>query len=152
MSYEAFVQSQIFQPLDMKHSYAMGNESIIPHRANRYVRAQTGYQRAPYLNIKLLLAAGNLGSTIEDLVRWDTALREYRLLDRATLERMYTPAQLLNGKRTDYGFGWGITDYHGHQVAHHLGGIDGFSTFMALNERGCHSPQSSSHIISSLGS
>ena len=33
MSYEAFVRTQIFQPLGMMQSYAMGNESIIPHRA-----------------------------------------------------------------------------------------------------------------------
>lgn len=131
MSYEAFVRTQIFQPLGMLHSYAMNNDSIIPHRASGYVRAQEGYQNAPYLNMMLLQAAGDLGSTVEDLVRWDTALCEYRLLDRATQERMYTPAQLLNGQRTDYGFGWEIANYHGHRVADHLGGIDGFSTFIA---------------------
>jgi len=131
MSYEAFVRTQIFQALGMMQSYAMGNESIMPHRACGYVKVQTGYQRASYLNMKLLLAAGDLGSTVEDLVRWDSALREYQLLDQATLERMYTPAQLLNGQRTDYGFGWGIADYYGHRVAQHLGGIDGFSAFIA---------------------
>jgi CubicO group peptidase (beta-lactamase class C family) len=131
MSYEAFVQSQIFQPLGMKHSYIMSNESIIPHRASGYVRAQEGYQHAEYLNMQIEYAAGELGSTVEDLARWDTALREYRLLDQATQERMYTPAQLLNGQRTDYGFGWGIVDYYGHRVAEHLGVFDGFSAFIA---------------------
>ena len=132
MSYEAFVRTQIFQPLGMLHSYAMNNDSIIPHRASGYVRAQEGYQNAPYLNMMLLQAAGDLGSTVEKIL--SVGIQPYANIGCSIephKKRMYTPAQLLNGQRTDYGFGWEIANYHGHRVADHLGGIDGFSTFIA---------------------
>ena len=123
MSYEAFVRTQIFQPLGMLHSYAMNNDSIIPHRASGYVRAQEGYQNAPYLNMMLLQAAGDLGSTVEKIL--SVGIQPYANIGCSIephKKRMYTPAQLLNGQRTDYGFGWEIANYHGHRVADHLGG------------------------------
>jgi len=131
MSYGEFVREHIFKPLEMEHSYYMDNEAIIPHRASGYRKTDQGYQHAAYISMKPPYAAGSLGSTIEDLVRWDAALREERLLDKDTQERMYTPTKLTNGETSEYGFGWGISNYHGHKLVSHSGGIHGFSTFLA---------------------
>src|SRR5258706_3223467 len=87
MSYEQFIQQHIFQPLDMHHSYYMHNETIIPRRASGYAKTQEGYRQADYLNMMLPYAAGSLGSTVEDLIRWDATLREGRLLDATTQDR-----------------------------------------------------------------
>src|SRR5579863_6201097 len=131
MSYEQFIQQYIFQPLDMNHSYFMHNETIIPRRATGYVKKKDGYQQAEYLNMMIPYSAGSLGSTVEDLILWDAALREERLIDMATHERMYTPLQLADGQTEEYGFGVGITTYSGHRLIHHGGGIPGFHTFIA---------------------
>jgi hypothetical protein len=64
-------------------------------------------------------------------VRWDAALREQRLIDRITIERMYTPTLLNDGTTENYGFGWGIGTYYDHPIAHHGGGINGFRTYIA---------------------
>jgi CubicO group peptidase (beta-lactamase class C family) len=131
MSYEQFVQQYIFQPLNMNHSYYMHNETIIPRRASGYAKTQEGYRQADYLNMMIPYAAGSLGSTVEDLIRWDAALREECLLDANTQERMYTPVQLADGRTEDYGFGFRITAYEGHRLIGHGGGIPGFHTFLA---------------------
>ncbi len=131
MTYEQFIQQHIFQPLNMNHSYYMHNETIIPHRASGYVKTKQGYRQAEYLNMMIPYAAGSLSSTVEDLVRWDAALRQGRLLDAGTQERMYTPTQLADGSTEEYGFGFGTTTYEGHRLTHHGGGIPGFHTYIA---------------------
>jgi CubicO group peptidase (beta-lactamase class C family) len=131
MSYEEFIQQNIFQPLGMNHSYYMHNKAVIPQRASGYDKTPQGYQQADFLNMLIPYAAGSLGSTVEDLVRWDAGLHTEQLLDKATQERMYTPVQLADGSAEPYGFGFGIHDYKGHRLIHHGGGIFGFHTFIA---------------------
>jgi CubicO group peptidase (beta-lactamase class C family) len=131
MSYEQFIQQHIFEPLGMKDSYYMHNETIIPRRASGYTKTKEGYRQAEYLNMMIPYAAGSLGSTVEDLIRWNAALREERLIDKATQDRMYTPVQLADGNTEEYGFGFGTTSYKGHRLVHHGGGIPGFHTFIA---------------------
>ena len=131
MSYEQFIQQHVFQPLEMNHSYYMHNETIIPRRASGYAKTKQGYRQAEYLNMMIPYAAGSLGSTVEDLIRWDAGLREERLLDAATQERMYTPVQLSDGRTEEYGFGFRVTSYEGHRLIGHGGGIHGFHTFIA---------------------
>lgn len=131
MSYEQFIQQHIFQPLGMNHSYYMHNETIIPNRASGYSKTKQGYQQAEYLNMWIPYAAGSLGSTVEDLARWDAGMREERLLDKATQERMYTPTILSDGSTEPYGFGVGISEYGDRRLIQHGGGIPGFHTFIS---------------------
>lgn len=131
LSYADFMQQRIFAPLGMNDSYYLSNEPVIPRRASGYQHVGDDYQNAPFLSMTLPHAAGSLGSTLDDLIRWDTALREHQLLDRASLERMYTPVTLNNGTTENYGFGWSIANYYGHPLVHHSGGINGFHTYIA---------------------
>lgn len=131
ISYGQFIQQHIFQPLNMHHSYYMYNEMIIPRRASGYEKSLGGYRKADYINMMIPYAAGSLGSTVEDLIRWDAALRAGTLLDERTQERMYTPVQLADGRTEEYGFGFRITTYEGHRLVGHGGGIHGFHTFLA---------------------
>ncbi len=130
MSYEAFLQSHIFQPLGMLHSRYMAHEPIIPQRASGYEKADHGSIHVPYMSMTLPYAAGSLGSTLEDLICWDRALREQRLVSTERYERMYAPVRLTSGRTENYGYGWAFTRYRGHKVAHHAGGVPGFSSFI----------------------
>jgi len=130
MSYAAFIETRIFAPLGMTRSYYMHDGPVIPRRARGYRRADDGaYAHASYLSMSLPYAAGALGSTIGDLVRWDAALRTGTLLDQPTQAPMYAPVRLADGHTRNYGLGWGMTDYRGGKVVHHAGGARGFSTF-----------------------
>lgn len=82
-----------------------------------------------YLSATLASAGGGLGSTLDDLVRWDSALRQHRLLPAVVDARMLTPVTLNDGRSMGYGLGWGLSNYRGRTVAHHGGGVPGFSSF-----------------------
>ncbi len=132
MSYADFIQEHIFKPLGMKQSYYLSTEPIIPKRASGYQPTPDGgYMNAPFLSMTQPHAAGSLGSTVNDLVLWDGALRENTLISAETLQQMYTAGTLEDGSRIDYGYGWGIRQYQGKAVAEHSGGINGFNTFIA---------------------
>jgi CubicO group peptidase (beta-lactamase class C family) len=132
--YDEYVRAAIFEPLGMQDSCYLWDATLVPHRASGYQRTQPGergqeYQRAPYLSATLSYAGGGLGSTLRDLVRWDAALREHRLLPAAVEARMRTPVTLNDGRSLGYGLGWGLSHYRGRAVAHHAGGVPGFSSF-----------------------
>ena len=130
MSYAEVIQHLIFTPLGMTHSYDLAPEPIIPSRASGYTKTKQGYEHARAMAATAKHAAGGLGSTLEDMIRWDTALRENRLLDHAQQERMYAPLRLVNGREEGYGFGWVPGHYRGHDVLCHSGGVPGFSAFI----------------------
>ncbi|CAN5446727.1 N/A [soil metagenome] len=131
VTYEQFIQKNIFAPLGMQQSYYLSNEPIILKRASGYAATESGFRNADYLSMTQPYAAGALGSTIDDLVLWDCAVREHRLVSAATQALMFTPVQLTDKKTENYGYGWALGDYRGHHFAHHGGGINGFSTFIA---------------------
>jgi len=114
----------------MEHSCFLRHEAVVPRRADGYERAESGgYGRAPYISATLTYAGGGLASTVEDLLLWDRALREGRLLDAATPARMWTPLRLSSGRTEGYGLGWALSTYRGRRVAHHAGGVPGYSAF-----------------------
>lgn len=142
MSYADAIQQLIFKPLGMTHSYYLTPESIIPSRASGYAHTEQGYQHARFITAAVKYAAGGLGSTLEDLLLWDAALREERLLDRMTQDRMYTPVQLVDGHQENYGLGWGIGYYRQHHFICHAGGVPGFSSFF-----GCYTEEDVTIIV-----
>lgn len=127
--YGDFVRERIFAPLGMAHSSYMHHAAIIPRRADGYDCTESGYARAPYMSMTLPYSSGSLGATLDDLIRWNTALREQTLLDAATQERMATPVRLNDGRTEGYGLGWGLSTYRNRRVVHHAGGVQGFSSF-----------------------
>lgn len=129
MSYGAFIRERIFEPLGMRDSYYLEPQSVIPRRAEGYAATDHGYTRARYMSTTLHYAAGALASTVEDLSRWDLALRDGRLLDHQTQAEMTTPTQLSSGRTVGYGMGWGLRGYRGRRVVGHAGGVPGYSSF-----------------------
>ncbi len=128
-TYEAFVADSIFKPLGMTSTYYGSNEPIIRKRAQGYTGPADKPANARYLSMTQPYAAGSLVSTVDDLARWDAALYTEALLKKPTLEQMWTAFTLNDGKRTTYGYGWGVSTLRGRRSIDHGGGIPGFSTF-----------------------
>ena len=128
--YEGFLQQRIFDCLGMKQTYYDSPARIIPRRAAGYDKGPDGYANAEYLSMTQPYAAGALGSTVDDLARWDAALYTEQLLKQETLQRAFVSYRLLDGTVTDYGYGWALSNYAGHRLVEHGGGIHGFRTFM----------------------
>lgn len=129
LPYGDFLRQRVFAPLGMADSHYMLHEAINPRRASGYARTSRGWEHPSRFSMTLPYAAGGLGSTLEDLIRWDQAMREHALLDAGTERRMREPQRLNDGRSEDYGLGWALSDFRGRRVVHHAGGVPGFSSF-----------------------
>jgi CubicO group peptidase (beta-lactamase class C family) len=124
--YGEYIEETIFKPLGMKNSLYGSNAKIIPNRASGYDPGKTGVQNAAYLSMTLPYAAGSLMSSVEDLYKWNRALRSNQLVKKETLEKAFTGYKLQSGRNTNYGYGWTIGDIGNHRVIEHSGGIPGY--------------------------
>jgi D-alanyl-D-alanine carboxypeptidase len=132
-SYEDFVQSHIFVPLGMTHTFYDHTDRLIPGRVSGYSKrpgadGKETFVNCPYLSMTLPYAAGSLASSVDDLALWDQALYTEKLVKQESLKKAWTAFQLNSGKPTTYGYGWGINTLDGHAVISHDGGINGFAT------------------------
>jgi CubicO group peptidase (beta-lactamase class C family) len=124
MSYEKFLQENIFTPLGMKDSGYDSNSAVIPRRASGYdwVPAKNAFQNSGFIHMTIPHAAGALYSTTEDLLKWQQGLYGGKILKAASLEKMATPF------KENYAFGLVVETAGGHKVIAHGGGIEGFNT------------------------
>jgi CubicO group peptidase (beta-lactamase class C family) len=125
-----FVKERIFDPLGMSDTRVISFSDIITNRAAGYVwengRLQNGHFVAPTI---LAYAGGGVRSTVLDLAKWDAALYAEKILKRATLEQMWTPARFNDGSKSSYGFGWAMGEFRGRRMVSHTGShMTGFKT------------------------
>lgn len=120
------LREELLVPLALHQTFYDDPERILPRRARGYVERGGVLLNAPYISITHAYAAGALASTLDDLVAWDAALTSGRALRTESLARMFSPVRLADGTLTQYGLGWALSEYDGHSIAEHGGGIPGF--------------------------
>jgi CubicO group peptidase (beta-lactamase class C family) len=126
MSYENAVRNYIFIPLHMTHSGFDFKNLVCKEKATGYstfsdsskIEGTLYDSVAPY-------AAGEIYSTVGDLYKWHKGLQSYKIIDRNSLERAYTP--LMN----HYGYGWIIDSLFSRRITSHSGDISGFNSNLA---------------------
>ncbi|HEY2963968.1 MAG TPA: serine hydrolase domain-containing protein [Pyrinomonadaceae bacterium] len=127
--YGDFLQERVFKPLGMSTARVISEADIVPNRAAGYrvVDGQLKNQNwvSPTLNTT---ADGALYLTVYDMAKWDAALYSEKLLKRSSLEQMWTPVKLNDGKTHPYGFGWALGEVHGHRIIEHGGSWQGFKS------------------------
>jgi CubicO group peptidase (beta-lactamase class C family) len=129
--YADSLRERLFQPLGMTATQVNDARHIIPYRASGYQWETDALTNAPFVSPTQKWAAGAVLSTVRDLARWDAALATEKLLKKATLRQMWTPARLNNGQEAPYGFGNELDLERGHRVAGHQGGGVAFNvTFL----------------------
>jgi CubicO group peptidase (beta-lactamase class C family) len=123
-TYAAYLQEHIFTPLGMKDSGYDLSTTILPRRAAGYDRVAGKAMNTPFLAMTLPYAAGSLYSTVDDLLKWDLALRGGKVISPASVQAMFT----------DYGFKYGYGQFldmrDGKPYWNHGGGINGFNTHL----------------------
>jgi CubicO group peptidase (beta-lactamase class C family) len=125
-SYRDFMQKRFFEPLRMTDSGILDKWKIVKNSVPVYT-IRDG-QLAPWRRdwqYELNSFAG-LCSTVEDLAKWDAALRDGTILKKTSLDLMWAPAKLNNGQEAfvsggPYGFGWMLGDHRGYRIAEHSG-------------------------------
>jgi hypothetical protein len=60
------------------------------------------------------------------MLKWDEALYTERLLSQDLLKKAWSSSVLADGRKTNYGYGWMVTQCEDMQLIWHPGGIQGF--------------------------
>jgi len=127
LSLGEYYQQHIFAPLQMVHTCLEGNDSIIANKVSGYSTANNGsYKLALYESFIWSLGNGGICTNVDDLLKWDNALYTEKILKQEWLEMAWKSFTLPDGRVTNYGFGWGISNYKGLQLIAHGGGAFGF--------------------------
>ena len=128
MTYEDYVEKNIFEPLGMTRSMYCNSAENVPRRANGYAVRGGAISRAPTNVHKWPFSAGSLCSTAGDLMKWVTALHGGKVLSAKSYQEMITPAKLNDGTPLRYGMGIAVgKDARGRTYIGHGGSISGFT-------------------------
>jgi len=131
-SFGQSLQERILTPLDMAHTrfepvrgapgLAEGYTPIGLGAAEPAIPEGTGW----------IGAAGGIWSTPGDLMTWDLALMDGKVLKPASWKTMTTPRTLTGGRSSAYGCGQAIRDREPQLVLTHGGGVSGFGARNAM--------------------
>ncbi|MDB6005042.1 MAG: pbpE 1 [Prosthecobacter sp.] len=119
--FSEFVREEIFLPAGMQHTFVCQSPQSVPQTEDddKYNRA-FGYEwrvkkeqwkpswgTPPEWPQKVMVVGdGGVWSNLEDMAKWDAAVRARKLLKPATWKEALTPSTTRKGKAFDYGLGW----------------------------------------------
>ena len=130
--YGDVLQERIFKPLAMTTARVINEADIIPNRAAGYVLVKGELKNqewvAPSFNTT---ADGALYLTALDMIKWDEALANGRVLKQTSLDQMWTGIKLNSGKTHPYGFGWAVRKVNDRRVIEHGGAWQGFKAHIS---------------------
>ncbi|HEX3103318.1 MAG TPA: serine hydrolase domain-containing protein [Terriglobales bacterium] len=131
-SFPQFLRKRIFAPLQMTNTVAyVRGYNDVPNRAFGHTLENGTWEQTDQSPTSATLGDGGIYSSLEDLAKWDRALRENALLSRGEMQAATTPVNAPgvvgpDGAPAEYGFGWFLNPYHGHARMWHYGETVGF--------------------------
>ena len=133
MSYTAFLETRLFEPLALGRTHYLRNGPLVPGRAEGYEAGEEGgFVNDEPLSMELPYAAGSLGASVVDLLGWQRALVSGTAVSPASYEAMTARGSLVNGDPVNYGYGLSLSEVHGLAKVSHGGGINGFRAQLSL--------------------
>lgn len=126
--YADFLSRTIVEPLELADTGSLDCLSAAGEVAEGYTTYALGaIELARPWDPVWAFGAGGLYSTVFDLLRWNLALRNERVVNAHSLSLMTTSGVLSNGQATNYGFGLRSESIMGLRQIRHSGGLPGFS-------------------------
>lgn len=130
-----FLHDRIFAPLAMDNTLAYEKgKNEVPHRAYGHTKDGDVFKETDQSPTSAVLGDGGIYTSIDDLVKWDRALREHTLVSETEMQPALTPVHVADalptseGRSVSYGFGWFLDPYKGHKRMWHDGETIGFRT------------------------
>ncbi len=121
------MQTELFDPLGMHDTVPDDPRAIVLNRSATYgYDEDRGVIHAPATDHSYKLPGGGYLSTAVDIVKLGAAIAQPDYLDAATVELMFAPARLKDGRQANYAMGWNIkTDHDGRRLYGHGGNQPG---------------------------
>jgi CubicO group peptidase (beta-lactamase class C family) len=110
-SFEETLEENILKSLKMQNTSMLKSATIVPGLVSSYTKSEQTNQfenDAPYL-VENFFGAGAMYSTVEDLLKFDNAIFNYKLLSKNTTELMISPKKTLD----NVAFGFWYADGYG---------------------------------------
>ena len=130
-SYWDFLTARILQPLGMTATVKREPSRILAQRAAGYDFV-AGRRVNRDVNYTDLFSAGEIASTVGDVMKWNAGLASGKFLGDSSKAQWWTSGKLNDGTPIGYGFGWFLNPLAGHRCQAHGGATSGFS---AANQR-----------------
>jgi D-alanyl-D-alanine carboxypeptidase len=126
--WHAYLRSALFDPLGLTHTGYGADPKFAAQQVRGYSLEDGKVVPAKVISMTIPNAAGALVSTVDDLLKWNRALHEGRVLKSETYTRMITPV----GKAVEanYGLGIELATVQGRPMLDHSGGIFGFESML----------------------
>ena len=125
LAFPEFMKKTIFEPLGMSHSFVIGPNEQGSHMQSfqpNNALWSLDFSDGPY-------GDKNIYSTPRDLLLWDRALNEGKVLSQQTLDSAYTPYSNEKPGIHNYGLGWRMLNYPtGKKIIYHNGHWHGFNS------------------------
>jgi len=152
--YGEFLRERIFAALHMNQTivYQKGKNEV-SNRAFGHSKENDALKETDQSSTSATLGDGGIYSNLEDLAKWDDALRNHTLLSAGEMKPAIVAVKLQGGSPTywpdeqhgdnetpgkpvSYGFGWFVDPYQGRPRIWHTGSTMGFRTVIErfLNE------------------
>jgi CubicO group peptidase (beta-lactamase class C family) len=145
-TYRDFLRERIFAPLKMDHTVVFQRgQNEVATRAFGHSKENGTLKETDQSSTSATLGDGGIYSNLEDLAKWDDALRNHTLLGEKEFQPALTPVKLNDGsephwpteanddnlhpgKPVSYSFGWFLDPYQGSPRMWHTGSTMGFRT------------------------
>ena len=135
MSFDEYLQKNIFIPLDMQNTflYTKG-KTILPSD----VAIGYKYRRTPAEDIFLNGVVGDKGiyTTAEDLYKWDQGLYNNKIINDTILKLAFQPMGKRKWEHKNYGYGWRMyNSSKAGKVLYHAGWWYGYQSLLVRVEK-----------------
>jgi len=122
LHYSHYIQSHIFNPLQMDCSFVYNDTAIIPNRGAGYWWKNNKLQNGVDIPSSAESRADvGILTCLDDMIKWSAALNDTVLLSKKSLIKMFTPGRLNNGNNVPYSLGWFIYPFRGKIMYEHGG-------------------------------
>jgi len=152
-TWEEFVRERILNPLEMTGTnFSIAQTQKAADYALPYREKDDEIKKVPFHNIDAAGPAGSVNSTVNDLAQWillhlgKGKYKERQIVSEGSLTQMHIPQMVIQETvpalaafakfdevgYASYGLGWFVQPYRGHNLIHHGGNIDGFSSLVSF--------------------
>jgi CubicO group peptidase (beta-lactamase class C family) len=134
-SFEKFLEERILKKVGMEHSILepkLGTKGVSTGHTSFFLGDP---EPAEPEAEGWIHAAGGLFTTPSDLVKWDLALMEGKVVKPESYQLMTTGRKLADGRIKNYGCGLSVSQRDGEMLIQHSGAVSGFHTFNLIIPR-----------------
>lgn len=136
LTYDAYVDEEIFEPLGMHRSSIGYPENVASSLATPYMEREGQLQAIPF-EWYHTTPTSSLYSTIEDMARFAAShlagpQDAPRILGAASIREMQFQQATVHPKIPGWSYGWQLDDANGLRILEHGGDVGGFASLLVL--------------------